>query len=143
MNNPHIKGLKIAALLELVLAVGFVLFWIVFFSSDLVQISDPQLEEIYLAFESSFPVADGYLSVVLVIGGIGLLRKRSYGRLFSLIGGSSLVFLGLLDISFNTRHGIYFLGWGEAALNIFINLVCLGAGVFIILTVCKYSKDLS
>jgi hypothetical protein len=141
MNNRHYKGLTIAAILELVLAAGFVLFWITFFSVDLVQISDPHLEEIYLAFESAFPVADGYLSVVLVIGGVGLLRKKSYGRLFSLIGGSSLVFLGLLDITFNTRYGIYLLGWGEAVMNLFINLLCLGAGVFLILMVWKHRLD--
>lgn len=141
MNNRHGKGLTIAAILELVLAAGFVLFWVAFFFADLVQISDPHLEEIYLAFESAFPVADGYLSVVLVIGGVGLLRKKSYGRLFSLIGGSSLVFLGLLDISFNTQHGIYLLRFGEAAMNLFINLMCLGAGVFLILIVWKYRLD--
>lgn len=137
MNDRHFKGRTIAAILELILAAGFVLFWISFFFADVVQISDPHLEEVYLAFESAFPVADACLSAVLVIGGVGLLRKKSTGRFFTLIGGSSLVFLGLLDITFNIRHGIYLLGWSEAALNVFINLVCLGAGVFLILMIWK------
>jgi len=138
MTSRQGKGLKIAAVLELVLAAGIVSFWIAYFSADMVQISDPVLKEKYLAFESAFPVPDAYLSVVLVIGGIGLLRKKAYGRLFSLIGGASLVFLGLLDISFNTLHGIYRLGFGEAAMNLFINLMCLGTGVFLIVVVWKY-----
>lgn len=135
MTSRQGKGLKIAAVLELVLAAGIVSFWIAYFSADIVQISDPILKEKYLAFESAFPVPDAYLSVVLVIGGIGLLRKKAYGRLFSLIGGASLVFLGLLDISFNTLHGIYRLGFSEAVMNLFINLMCLGTGVFLIVVV--------
>ncbi len=142
MNNRQRKQFILAAVLELVLVVGIVLFWVHFFLADGGQISDPRLQEKYLAFESAFPVPDAYLSVVLIIGSIGLWRKKSYGRLFSLIGGASLIFLGLLDISFNTRHGIYGLGLAEAALNLFINLMCLGVGVFLVLTVWKYREDM-
>ncbi len=141
MTSRQGKGLKIAAVLELVLAAGIVSFWIAYFSADIVQINDPVLKEKYLAFESAFPVPDAYLSVVLVIGGIGLLRKKVYGRLFSLIGGASLIFLGLLDVSFNTLHGIYRLGFGEAVMNLIINLMCLGTGVFLIVVVWKYRLD--
>ena len=136
----HIKYTKIiifVAIMELAIAAGIISFWIAFFSTDLVSIDDPHLKEIYLAFESAFPVADIYLSILLIIGGIGLLKKMSFGFLFSLLGGASLVFLGLLDISFNTQHGIYLLGIGEAVLNIFINLLCLGGGFFIIFTIWK------
>jgi hypothetical protein len=102
-----------------------------------VNIDDPHLEEIYMAFESAFPVADISLSIVLIIGGIGLLKKTPFGFLFSLLGGASLIFLGLLDVSFNTQHGIYLLGIGEAIMNLFINLLCLGGGVFLIITIWK------
>jgi hypothetical protein len=141
MENPLHKRMKIAAVLELALAVGMISFWIAFFTSDLVQIDDPQIRDAYLAFESAFPVPDAYLAVVLIIGGTGLLRRKSYGRLFSFIGGASLVFLGLLDISFNTQHGIYSLGLDEAVMNLSINLLCLGTGVFLILTIWKYRLE--
>ena len=134
----HIKYTKIiifVAIMELAIAAGIISFWIAFFSTDLVSIDDPHLKEIYLAFESAFPIADIYLSILLIIGGIGLLKRMSFGFLFSLLGGASLIFLGLLDISFNTQHGIYLLGIGEAILNIFINLLCLGGGFFIIFTI--------
>ena len=131
------KTIKAVAVIELVLAVGIISFWIAFFSTDLVSIKDPHLKEIYLAFESAFPIPDIYLAIVLIIGGIGLLKKMSYGFLFSLIGGASLIFLGLLDISFNSQHGIYLLGIGEAVMNIFINALCLGFGIFLILTIWK------
>lgn len=129
--------LKAVAIMELALAVGIISFWITFFSTDIVNIKDADLKETYLAFESAFPIPDLYLSVLLIIGGIGLLRMKSYGSLFSLLGGASLIFLGLLDVSFNTQHGIYLIGIGEAVMNGIMNLLCLGCGVFIIFTVWK------
>ena len=136
----HIKYTKIiifVAIMELAIAAGIISFWIAFFSTDLVSIDDPHLKEIYLAFESAFPVADIYLSILLIIGGIGLLKRMPFGFLFSLLGGASLIFLGLLDISFNTQHGIYLLGIGGAIMNIFINSLCLGGGIFLIVTIWK------
>jgi hypothetical protein len=83
---------------------------------------------VYLAFESAFPVADLLLALSLAAGGVGLIRRRAYGHLFTLSGGSGLVFLGLLDISFNLQQGIYGLGIQETVMNAFINLICLAAG---------------
>jgi hypothetical protein len=137
MHIKYTKTVKFVAIMELAIAVGIISFWIAFFSVDLVNIDDPHLEKIYLAFESAFPVADISLSIVLIIGGIGLLKKMPFGFLFSLLGGGSLIFLGLLDVSFNTQHGIYLLGIGEAILNIFINLLCLGGGILLIVTIWK------
>jgi uncharacterized membrane protein (UPF0136 family) len=130
--------IKAAAVVELAVAVGIITFWISFFSADLVTIKDPHLKEIYLAFESAFPVPDICLSLVLLIGGLGLLKKKPHGSLFSLVGGASLVFLSLLDVSFNSRHGIYFLGLGEAVLNASINIICLASGLLIISVVWKH-----
>jgi len=137
MKTKSSKALKSAGIIELALAVGIISFWITFFSTDVVNINDPDLKEIYLAFESAFPIPDLYLSVLLIIGGIGLLRRKFYGHLFSLLGGASLIFLGLLDVSFNTQHGIYLLGIGEAVMSGVINLLCLGCGSFVIYTVWK------
>jgi len=129
--------IKAAALMEFVFALGILSFWISFFTTDLVDFDDPHLKEIYLAFESAFPVPDIYLSILLIIGGIGLLRKMFYGYLFSLLGGASLIFLGLLDVSFNAKHGIYLLGIGEAIMNGLINLLCLGGGIFLVVIIWK------
>ncbi len=137
MHIKYTKTVKFASIMELVIAVGIISFWIAFFYAYLVNIDDPHLEEIYMAFESAFPVADISLSIVLIIGGIGLLKKMAFGFLFSLLGGASLIFLGLLDVSFNTQHGIYLLGIGEAIMNLFINLLCLGGGIFLIITIWK------
>jgi hypothetical protein len=129
--------MKKAAVVEFVIAAGILLFWVLFLTFDFVSIKDPHLKEIYLGFESAFPFADICLAGVLIAGGTGLLKKASFGVLFSFLGGAALVFLGLLDFSFNTRHGIYLLGIGEAVMNLFINTVCLGAGLFLVQTIWK------
>jgi hypothetical protein len=128
---------KLIALWDLAVAAGILIFWIFFFSADMVRIEDQKSREIYRAFESAFPLADAFLFFTLFVGGIGLLRKKFYGRLFSLLAGACLIFLGLLDISFNAQQGIYRLGAREAIFNIFINLFCLGSGIFFILTLWK------
>ena len=133
---------KAASILEFILAGGFLVFWAAFFLTDMVDIADPRLREVYLAFESAFPPADILLAIVLTAGGIGLFRAKPYGRLFTLAGGGALVFLGLLDVSFNVRQGIYGLGPGEAVLNGAINFACLASGILLIHTIWVVSiKD--
>lgn len=129
------RRMKIAAAIEFVLAGGFLAFWTAFLLTDMVDIADPRLREVYLGFESAFPPADIVLAIVLASGGIGLLRGKPYGRLLTLAGGGALVFLGLLDVTFNVRQGIYSLGPGEAVLNGAINFACLASGILLIRTI--------
>jgi hypothetical protein len=131
--------MKVVAALEFVLAGGFLAFWTAFLLTDMVDIADPRLREVYLGFESAFPPADILLAIVLASGGIGLLRGKLYGRLLTLAGGGALVFLGLLDVTFNLRQGIYSLGPGEAVLNGAINLACLASGILLIRTIWAVS----
>jgi hypothetical protein len=142
MNTVSQKSLKIIAFLELAIAAGILAFWTAFFSTDLIGIRDPHLKEIYLAFESAFPVADFFLVSLLVLGAVGLLRKTSCGSFFSLMAGACLIFLGLLDASFNSRQGLYLIGPAESLLNISINAVCLAAGSFIVFKIwsCQFRR---
>ncbi len=138
MNTVSQKSIRIIALLELVIAAGILAFWTAFFSTDLVGISDPRLKEIYLAFESAFPVADFFLVSLLVLGAVGLLRKTSSGPFLTLMAGACLIFLGLLDASFNSRQGLYLIGLTESFLNIGINAVCLAAGSFFVFKMWRW-----
>jgi hypothetical protein len=137
MASKPSKIIRCAAVGELIIATGIVLFWIGFYTIGLVDIPDPRLKEIYLAYEFAFPVADICLALVLFRGGLGLLLRTSTGNLFSLLGGAALVYLGMLDVSFNAQHGIYRLGLEEALLNGAINIVCLAYGIFLVLMVWK------
>jgi hypothetical protein len=53
------------------------------------------------------------------------------------MAGSALLFLALLDISFNVRQGVYLLGAREAILNLGINGLCLSAGSFFVFGVLR------
>jgi len=140
-HDTRLRKIKIVATCEIFMALGIISFWVSFFSTDMVNIADKQLKEIYLAFEHAFPIPDLWLSISLITGGIGLLRVKAFGLLFSLLGGASLIFLGLVDISFNVQQKIYQIGLSEAIMNGFINLLCLGFGIFLIIFVWK-SKDI-
>lgn len=137
MTTESPKMLKFLAIGELVMAAGFVLFWTGFFLFDLGHLADPRLREIYRAFEHAFPVADSWIVFCLVTGGVGLLKNKKYGTLFTLLAGSSLVFLGLLDVSFNIQQGMYRIGIGEAVMNASINLICFAAGILFVTVTWK------
>jgi len=138
-NNPNRSNRFIAGA-EFVVALGIFLFWIAFFTQETVSINDPHLKEIYMAFESAFPLADFYLALMLIIGGIGLLKNMLYGYFFSVVAGASLIFLGILDVSFNFQNGLYSIGIQEAAFNVLINLACLSFGIYLLFAIWRSKK---
>ncbi|MDD5398577.1 MAG: hypothetical protein PHU70_05785 [Dehalococcoidia bacterium] len=120
------------AILELLTAVGLILFWILFFTVGMAPKNPPPG---YLAYEHSFPVPDGLLSILLLVAGIMLLLNNPLGVNLSLIAAGALLFLGALDISFNIQNGIYKISTGDLISNAFINLWCVGFGIAIAVVV--------
>jgi len=120
------------AILELLTAVGLILFWILFFTAGLAPKNPPKG---YLEYEHSFPLPDGLLAVLLMVAGIMLLLNNPLGVNLSLIAAGALIFLGVLDFSFNIRNGIYKISTGDLISNAFINLWCVGFGIAIILCI--------
>ena len=116
------------AILELLTAVGLILFWIGFFTIGLAPKNPPQG---YFAYEHSFPLPDGLLAILLLVAGILLLVNNPWGSNLSLIAAGALVFLGLLDFSFNIQNGIYKISKGDLILNAFLNVWCVVFGVAI------------
>jgi hypothetical protein len=128
------KNILIPAL-ELLTALGIILFWIYFF---IMENADPNNTSIYLAFERSFPLADiGWLVPALIIGAIGLMQKRRFGTVFSLAGGGALIFLSLLDISFNVFNRTYAKSIAYGIMNGSINLWCLLFGIYLIISIWR------
>jgi len=116
------------AILELLTAVGLILFWILFFTVGMAPKNPPPG---YLTYEHSFPVPDGLLSILLLVAGIMLLLNNPLGVNLSLIAAGALLFLGVLDISFNLQNGVYKISTGDLISNAFINLWCVGFGIAI------------
>lgn len=132
--QPFIQGFKknITAGLSIFTSVGLMIFWLLFFT---VGLASPNAPDCYLVFEHAFPLPDILLSLVLL--GAGILRWQARlpqltQKLFLACGGA-LVFLGLLDFSFNFQNGMYLLSAVDLFTNAFINLWCVSFGLFLVL----------
>lgn len=135
MNQVQIgKAIPILAILT---AVGLVLFWIGFFTIGLAPDNPPTG---YFAYEHSFPVPDITLSVVLLIGAVFCLKGHGQGTTILAAGGGALVFLGILDMSFNFQNGMYSISVIDMILNAFINLWCVIFGAAIVVKMMKVSR---
>ena len=116
----------IVAGLEIFMTAGIIGFWIYFF---LVENKKPNQREGYLEFEQSFPLPDlGWAAPCLIIGAIGLIIDQKFGFVFSIAGGSALIFLGLLDISHNLQYGGYKGEKLDIILNLIVNVFCIVFG---------------
>ncbi|MHA1652251.1 MAG: hypothetical protein ACTSYB_18870 [Candidatus Helarchaeota archaeon] len=123
--------LEIIAYLQIFLAVGFIAVWIYLFKYEL---NNPERSEVYRAFEKSFPIPDlCWITPVLIVSAIGLLLNERFGIFFTIVAGSSLIFLGLLDISYNLQQGGYTTNKMDTIFNLTINLICVIFGpIFLI-----------
>jgi hypothetical protein len=88
----------------LVTAVVTVAYWVDFFFSGTVQAVQ---DEAYLRFERAFPVADAWVAVCSVVAAVGLFTRSDYGTLFGLLAAGALVFLGLIDLTYNLENGMF------------------------------------
>ncbi len=118
---------KPVAITMIVVGILEIVFWTFFF---MVENKNPENSDIYLAFERSFPVPDLlWLTPCCFIGGYGLLYGLSYGAFFAVLSGCSLLFISLLDISFNTLNQGYTKSVGDGIINGVMNFLCLTFGI--------------
>ncbi len=130
MSELYNKQDKYVAYGEIAGALLITGFWIGWFLDILKSFSPGHvLYEVYIAFESSFPLPDAWIVVLLLISAYGILKEKSYGTFFAAAAGGALVFLGLIDISFNIQQGVY----QHDPLAIPINLAATIGGTFLLL----------
>ena len=116
-------------ILSIITAAGLVLFWIGFFTIGLAPENPP---DGYFVYEHSFPVPDIILAIVLIAGSVLYMTGGAHGNTLLVAGGGAMVFLGVLDISFNLQNGMYSISVMDMILNAFINLWCVIFGVLIV-----------
>ena len=133
MYTPPQRNL---AKLGLLLAVGLVAFWALFFTVGLSPENPP---EGYEQFEHSFPFPDITLAIVLAISSLAVHRGRRWAGSGMTAAGGALIFLGLLDFSFNIQNGMYLISPVETAMNIAIQVVCLATGALFVRSFTKRS----
>jgi hypothetical protein len=119
---------RILSLLLLLGAAVTIAYWVNYFVAGDVRVV-PDLW--YSAFEDSFPVADGWMSICMIAAGIGFWRGKRSAPLFGLMAGSALVYLAAMDITFNVERGLYRLLPTSSAMvtEAIINAASLALGI--------------
>ncbi len=86
----------------------------------------------YTAFESSFPVADGWMAVCMAVAGLGLFLGRAFGPRVGLVAGGATLYLAAMDITFDVENGMYAMAAANDAMKfeIFINASCVLLGLW-------------
>ncbi|HEX3672956.1 MAG TPA: hypothetical protein VHU87_01660 [Rhizomicrobium sp.] len=92
-------------------------------------------ERWYTAFESSFPVADGWMGLCMAAAGAGLMMGRAFGPRFGLMAGAAILYLSAMDVTFDVENGMYAMAAANGAMKfeMFINAACVLLGVWILL----------
>jgi len=123
------KKTKTLASCQILFALGIVAYWAIHFLASPSGRASLLISAEHAAFEAAFPAADVLLAMALLAAGICLLRGLPMGVLLSCASGGALVFLGVLDISFNLQNGVYGFASSLAVLNVTINALCVGFGL--------------
>lgn len=123
---------KTTSTLQLLTAIGLILFWTAFFT---IGFENPNYPDYYTKFEHSFPLPDLFLCVVLLLAYIN--RKKDSWKNYTLITAGAMLFLGLCDFSFNILNGMYIVGIVDGIMNAFINIWCVGFGAWQVRVVMK------
>lgn len=126
------------AWLGLVMAAGLAVFWTLFFTVGLSPENPPPG---YEQFESAFPFPDLVMAFLLALSAVGVMRNHPRAATGMVACGGALIFLGLLDFSFNIQNGMYQISPVETAMNVFIQLACLVSGGIFIYTYGLSQRD--
>ena len=111
--------------LQLLTAIGLILFWAAFFT---IGFENPNYPDYYTKFEHSFPLPDSFLCIVLLMAYFN--RNKIHWKNYTLVAAGAMLFLGLCDFSFNIMNGMYSVRLADGIMNAFINVWCVGFGVW-------------
>jgi UDP-N-acetylmuramyl pentapeptide phosphotransferase/UDP-N-acetylglucosamine-1-phosphate transferase len=121
---------RIHAGFMLLAALGTLAYWLTYFSSGATQVRS---DEVYLAFENAFPLADGWMLVSYLLSAYFLWRGDRRAVLWGVCAGSAMIFLGCMDLLFNLQQDHFQLTMSaQMTAEIVIVVFCLGFGPFTI-----------
>ncbi|MGH6870531.1 MAG: hypothetical protein ACREHE_03400 [Rhizomicrobium sp.] len=118
----------LGALLVLAAVVTAIYWWSYFTGGDVMVLQDRW----YTAFESSFPVADGWMALCAAAAGMGFLFGRPWAPAAGLLAASAIIYLAAMDITFDVENSMYALAGTNDAMRfeVFINASCLALGLW-------------
>ena len=108
-------------------AVVTVIYWLDFYFGSSVSAKQ---EDWYRIFQRAFLPADAWMAGCALVAATGLLLRRPFGAKCGLLAGSALVFLALMDVTFNAQNSLYPLAATSNAMQIeiLINVWTLALG---------------
>ena len=124
--HDRLPGAGAVATVMVLTALGTAAFWIGFFAGG--EALHSSTTDVYRGFEHAFPVADAWMAAWALAAGVGLALRRPWAALAGIAAGSSLVFLGLIDTTFDVEQGLYGTRSAAMAVETFINVFCLTVG---------------
>lgn len=119
---------------QILIGIGIIGFWLMFYFTEYKSPEKRKMDELSFKHELSFPLPDlGWVSPCLFIAAIGLFMGQKYGYFFSALGGSGMMFLGLIDFAFDLQNGVFKKKETDTYMAVFIILLNLIFGpIFII-----------
>ncbi len=124
------RAQRVALGIQVFVVVAASLYWALWYGGGRALIAN-QASDTYVAFQNAFLLADCWLVGVCALGAWAILARRPTWSLWVMLGASSSVFLGLMDVCFNFENGIYASARGPAlALEVLLNALALGFGVW-------------
>jgi hypothetical protein len=94
----------VIASLEVITAAGIAGFWLVWWRQPH---EEPWLPVGYVEHEAPFVFPDMVLALVLVAAAVLQVTEQPLGRTLGLIAGGMLTFLGILDLAYFARTGMF------------------------------------
>ncbi len=109
-----------------VVSLVIVAYWVAWFSHrSLVAASSGA---VYTSFEQAFPLADGVIVVLLVLGARALARRSPFAVAYLMLGAGAGFYLGAMDVLFDLEHGIWAKG-ANGVVELAINIVTVATAL--------------
>jgi hypothetical protein len=141
VKEQELRGLRLVLggmILAIVLTCAY---WLIWFGVDRNILASSHAGS-YYTFENAFPLADGWLVLTLLLGVVGLARRRPFGLLATLLAGGAGVYLGCMDVLFDLENHIYVVPQsGDASgpfIEITINVLTFMLAILIITWVWRH-----
>jgi hypothetical protein len=119
------RRFRIAGIVALTGGALLVLFWVLYFGG-IIELGEGG--GVISEFEAAFPAADAVLAATLFAAGVGLLRRRAFGAFCLTAAGGATLYLGILDLTFYSRQGLYFPLTATGVVELAVNLLCIVGG---------------
>ena len=132
-------GFRTVVIAMLVASALLIAYWAAWFGGGRNILASSQ-EPSYFVFENSFPAADAWILICLVVAAVGISKRQSWGLLATLLASGAGIYLGCMDVLYDIENGIYSgsasgVDSGAVATEICINvltfLLSISIGVYV------------